>query len=358
MDEEISRPVYPTEASIIRKYLPAFTELTDGISPEIKRIIGQNTEGIPSRAWRVVLRPPTPDQTTGIVCDWDDTLEPYTARKENLYTHLIDRLIPKTSELRSSAGEAFRSLNKAARVLPVSGIHPEHYAPLLELHGINGVLKTFNQQGISKDFLDTIIHDPRGYLQGVVPELKERVTVQSEGKKTYFKEKNHQATALIFNQRPQSIDEQLWILYKQSMTEVTIPANELSHFDVSSDTRFFVATFGELGFQMEKILNALRFVKLNRNRTPDEIILCSRGRKKPILQTLINEFPAMQFVYLDDSPRQTEDMQGMKRMVPVHAYREGASRSTEPVVHGVLSVDVARLPLSRIVKIALSGKEN
>ena len=359
MESQEAELQFKNEAEIIRTYLPAFEKLNQGKLPEIKGITGEH-EGDISRAWRIIFKPPGKVESCAIF-DWDDTLEPYTERKPRLYKSYLS-LIPNVNPtLREKFLNACKTLNAAARVLPVNGTHPEHYSPLLELVATSILVKSI-QKSKTPDFLNALTGSQedeslaRTYLiETVLPKLQDQIGVKEKTKngspKKYFVELANQSTSVRFNEKPSGVDEEVWSIYMRTMTGSNIPADEIDHFDLSENVRFIVATFGEAGFQLEKVLRGIEAVSAKGRRIPDEILLYTRGRKNPIIEKLVKEIPEVPFVYVDDSPRQVESVRGIDRVTPLHAQRQGSKRSSEKVSADIREVDMEVTNLSAVARL-------
>lgn len=359
-------PSFRSEADILRSYLSVWESIT-GEKPIIGGLVALDENKKPSRAWRIILKPSTGQEQyiAGGIFDWDDTIEPYTERKIKFWQDCVS-LIPESDDTtRQQFLRACRVINRAARVLPVNGVHPEHYSPLLELVAITDLIDAA-QKGQIPEILtkltgtltdEKVEKIARSYLErNVIPKMVGSVGIKTEGQegeqKDYFIEKKNQSTSVDFKQKPALVNENVWNSYKRRMTESNIPDSELEHFDLPDDVRFFVATFGEAGFQLEKVVKGLKTLSRHGKRLPDEIILFTRGRKDPIIEKLLEEYPDLRFIYVDDSPRQLEGVRRIGRIVLVHAKRSQSRRSEEKVP-GISEVDMENTPMSRIVSLSL-----
>src|SRR3972149_10549622 len=355
MENQEAEPQFKNEAEVIRTYLPALEKLNNGKLPEIRGITGEY-EGSKSRAWRIIFKP-TGKADSCAIFDWDDTLDPYTERKPRLYESYLSLIPDSDAAVRGKFIKACKALNAAARVLPVNGTHPEHYSPLLELVATSILVKSI-QESKAPDFLNDLTGQEdenfaRSYLiETVLPKLQGQVGVKEETTndtpKKYFVELANQSTSVRFNERPKDVDENVWSIYKQIMTGSNIPTNEIGHFDLPDNVRFIVATFGEAGFQLEKVLEGIKTISAKGKRIPDEIVLYTRGRKNPIIQKLVKEIPGVPCVYVDDSPRQLESLRGIDRITPIHAHRQSSKRSLEKVSPEIREVDMEVTNLSEV----------
>src|SRR3989344_3805944 len=204
-------PQYKNEADVIRDYLPRFIELNDGKPCEIIGVIGQNEHGSKSRAWRIILNPvrDRTDSHTGLIVDWDDTLEPYTERKDRLYRSYLSLIPSSGQDTKEAFVRACYAINRASRVLPPTGAHPERYAPYLELLATTMLVKSVNEGEIPQLLIDITKSSrvqaeelARTYLQQNVLRAIERIETKTEtgtnGSKDYFIEKKLQATSINF----------------------------------------------------------------------------------------------------------------------------------------------------------------
>jgi hypothetical protein len=342
---------------VLKPYLESL-RVVYGLTPKLEGLVAKDSSGSTSRAWRIILNNKTKGKM-GAIFDWDDTLEPYTIRKERFYRECIV-LLPERVE-RDNFVRACRAINKTARVLPVNGVHPEHYSPLLELMAITTLINPTNPEAVGFIKSQTAELSPeeaetlaREYLKNqLIDKMPEKIKIEKQGsdgkQKEYFFEITNQSTAIDFRHKPGGIDQQVWDLYKKCMTESNIPKSELDHFNLPEEFIFIVATFGEAGFQLEKIVNSLRVLSNHHVRLPDEILLFTRGRKNPILEKLIEKLSGIKFCYIDDSPRQLDGV-SKSTIVPVHARRAGARRSSEAVPEGMIEVNMEESSLHQIVE--------
>ncbi|HVF69849.1 MAG TPA: hypothetical protein VNA13_04785 [Xanthomonadales bacterium] len=366
MDQEPAPRDYSNEAGIVRDYLPILTQLNDGRQCEVHGIVKRDEKGVPSRAWRLVLNPTSEKQDTGAIFDWDDTLDSYTERKQRFYEDSLS-LVPEVSdETKEKFVSACKAINKASRVLPPNGVHPEHYSPLLELQGVNNLINSL-QNNNQPEFIERLAEftkedqeeAARTFLQEtVVPQLEGAIGTQAgmkDGKsKTYFVEKAEQATSVNFDKKPQGVDEAIWTRYKKHMTEVNIGEEDIENFDLPENARFFIATFGEGGFQLEKVIEGLKFLKAHGKRLPDEIVLFTRGRKHPVIKDLVNTFPGIsKFVYVDDSLRQIESIGDINKIVSIRAQRAGSQRAGQQPTSSIKTIDMKTTKMSEILESAL-----
>lgn len=360
-------PSVKSEADILRSYLPVWESIT-GERPAIEGLVALDENKGPSRAWRIILKPTRAHEqyVGGAFFDWDDTIEPYTERKIKFWQDCVS-LIPEADETaRQQFLRACPSVNRAARILPVNGMHPEHYSPLLELVAITDLIDSVRRGQIPEilknqtaELSDEGAEDlARDYLeQDIIPKMAGGVGVQTEGpegkRKVYFIEKKNQSTSVDFQQKPVLVNEGVWTSYKKRMTESNIPTSESDHFDLPGNVRFVVVTFGEAGFQLEKVANGLETLRKSGKRLPDEIILFTRGRKNPIIEKVLEKYPGLKFIYVDDSPRQLEGVATIRGIVPVHAQRSKSRRSTEEVMGNIHQVNMEKTQMSEIVGLIL-----
>lgn len=357
---------YNNEAVIFRSYVNKLDELI-GCQCQVKGVIERDSNGIVSKAWRVIINPTqNPEQINkGGIFDWDDTLEPYTQRKNEFYNSLINLLPNDKKDLGPEILEICHTINKAARILPEDGTHPEHYAPRLELIAITSLFNSIKENKIpellmkEKGKLKITKHEEeiiaREFINQIVEEkLKEQISIKSEKNKdnvvkNYFIETRNQSISIDFDKKPEHVDDDVWNFYHTYMAETNISKNEIKKFDLPNDVRFIVATFGEASFQLEKITNSIKELKNNGARIPDEILIFLRGRKEPIIKNVLNSYPNAKFVYVDDSLRQVERVIGMDRIVPIRAIRSGSKRENEITETNLKSIDMATTKLSEII---------
>src|SRR4030043_1289475 len=253
--QEFEQP-FKNEARVIEKYLSAFRQINNDRPCEVKGITGMGENSDVSRAWRIILTPTKTHRDFQIagIFDWDDTLEPYTERKDKLYKSYLS-LIPNAEEdTKNRFLKACWAINQAARVLPPTGVHPKLYAPILELVATSALIRSINE-GQTSDLLTNQLSESnaekaeeiaRKYIQqNVLPYFSETIGVKTETRsgqlKDYFIEQRLQARAVDFTQKPEAVDNKVWELYKQYLTEANIPVNELNHFDLPEHARFFVS---------------------------------------------------------------------------------------------------------------------
>lgn len=367
MEAELFTPTQTNEAHAIRELLPRMQELTESTQIRVEGIIertpghAENLKGDPTRAWRIIFKPysDADKPKAFFLTDWDDTLEPYSKRK-NILADNYREILPKDNpELVEKFLRFVSNINKAARVLPVNGIHPERYSPFLEVMATSEAMKII-EQSEDTQFLDNPTEESaRSFISSVVlPKLNGKVDIHPEEKKTYFREAQNQAAAIDFEKKPFGVDDQIWDCFLRAMTQANIPLGEMDNFDLDDDIRWIISTFGEPNFQLEKVLNGLVELKKAGKRTPDEVIVFTRGRKEPVITKLAGETGSIPLVYLDDSVGQLEKVMGIPNIIALRALRSGSKRSqsSTPRMIGEVYMDTGPAPLSKIVAMGISGK--
>jgi hypothetical protein len=356
-------PQFRDETTIIEQYLIKLHELV-GKQCINELLVARGSNGMESKAWRFILNSVQNPELVRIggIFDWDDTLEPYTKRKLKFYNTLTVLIPDSRKELSSRVIKICKALNKAARILPEDGTHPEHYSPKLDLIALTILFDSINagklpellenikeqsdkenDEKIAREFIHRDVLGKFGNQIKMVSEVKKNVL------KMYFREVINQSVSLNPSEKPKEVDTKIWNIYHRVMMGSNIPQNELQNFDLPLGVRFIVATFGEIGFQLEKIINSIKELKLHNQRIPDEILVFLKGRKEPIIESVVNLFPNTKFVYVDDSPRQLDGVVNIDRTTPIHAFRKGAKRSGERAHTNIKVVDMATKTLSDII---------
>lgn len=364
MDVEKYTPAYSHELELVRRgFSERLQVLNDGKpfklmlqqSGEPAKILGE--PGSEYRAIRITLTSNDYAKYSGwLGTDWDDTCENYTERKQRLYKALSGGLDEQTKDNFRKSSEQF---NKAARILPFGGTHPERYAPLLELMAISDLLKQFQSGEFSSQatelFNNPNEHFARKYIdERILVKLADNAEMPiialngiKEGKpKIYFQEQEYFIVSLDYSKKPAFVDEGVWERYKLFMASANIPEDQFGNFDINDDIYWMVTTFGEPGYQLEKIIEGLKVLKRAGKRIPDAILCFEMGRKRKFLEEFSKRF-SDRAVYLDDSLGQLEEVRGLGMQL-VHAIRPGAKRSESVTPVGILSVNPAEQSLQEI----------
>jgi hypothetical protein len=185
METERFSPIYSGEAAPLRSLIPRFETLT-GHPPLIDGVLERNFSGEPTRAWKIKLSPDAnkKDTTKVLLSDWDDTIEPYSQRKQTLYTKYRDLLKDMDRSSQDKVIEFCKSINKAARILPVSGSHPERYSPLVEVIATSEFFKQFSHHSdLDQLFQDTSEEAARAFIGKLFtagPNLKGVLEIKTE----------------------------------------------------------------------------------------------------------------------------------------------------------------------------------
>jgi len=268
--------------------------------------------------------------------DHDDTTDPHSKRKPELNEALFSLL--KTSVNRESIFRALDYINRAARVLPPKGFHPERYSPLLEMLAETELINSINAnvesetitkllstedeaegEKVARDFINDQI---KRHLDGQI--ILDETTEKNP--KSYFKEVVYQSTALNFTKRPGFISSDVWQAFKKHMTETRINPKIV---DIDKDTPWILITFGSIDYQQEKILNALRSLKESGKRLPDIVVFITQGRKTPFIKYLLDLFPKASHKYIDDSLRQLQKLISTDRLDLFQAVYKDSKRAEE-----------------------------
>lgn len=365
MEAEKFSPIYSGEAAPLRSLIPRFEKII-GHPPTIDGVLERNPSGEPTRAWKIKLNQDanTKNVSQVLLSDWDDTLEPYSQRKQTLYSHYRELLPDIDPSSQDKVIEFCKSLNKAARILPVSGSHPERYSPLVEIMATSELFK----QITAHSNLEALLHDTSedaarsfiGKLFASDSALKGVLEIKTEMKdgkpKQYFREVGNQAAAVDFEKKPAGVSEDVWNVFKKSMTEAAIPDIEYDNFDLSDDVYWAISTFGEVNFQLEKVLNTLAVMKQKHLRLPDEVVLFTRGRKEPVIRSIAKAWidKGVNVAYLDDSVGQLKRVVSFQaefgnKFMPLRAQRAFSKRSIDPTPEGIRDVYLGQQTLSHIV---------
>ncbi len=316
---------YRNEAAVIHRFMPEFYAISQS-----QWKVGHATSQT-SRAWRISQEPriDAADLAAVILTDFDDTLHPHTDRKKLLYS-TYQKLFSDFQEAEHFSASC-ASLNEACRVLPVNGVHPEHYSPFLELIASTTLLHNMEEKTVEGNAIKLLQRPSeeaaRSYVAWIARNFMQQQLQVIEGSKIYFREKKNSALTTGFSTCPENVDIRIWQLYTLAMTHSTVPAGELTHYDLSDNVYWTITTFGDLAYQLTKVTSFLKDLKNQNERLPNEVVLFSRGRKPPILEQLTRSFQAIPIVYVDDSPRQLENVPA--GIVPVQAVRNGAKRAVE-----------------------------
>ncbi len=284
------------------------------------------------------------DYTAVCFTDLDDTIVPYSERKKEYFKSLLNTISSESPELIENA---LLVINRAARARPYTGVGPEKYSPLLEMVTDTVLLEALKKHRVEK--IRTLLENPteenarRFILDEVVPKFSNLVDTFTDTNKSYFREAQHQALAVNWNQRPQLVSENVWDSYLANMTQPRIPENEIMGLDIDPNIYWIVSTFGEIGFQTEKVVNALQLIKEKTGRVPNGILLFTRGRKEPVVSKIIDEFPdKLPILALDDSLEQLIGYFVNPRITPIRADRTGTKRANKPTPEGMLRIDMER----------------
>lgn len=285
---------------------------------------------------------PERDADFCLFSDHDDTMEPYTERKLGYVGGLLDA---ESAEQPGAVAKVLHILNKAARVRPFTRVGPERYSPLVEMvadTALFGYLRERRFDAISALLTDPSEDNARQFIHDlIIPLFTGKVDTFTEGGKQYFREAKHQALAVNWNEKPVLVSENVWGQFVAHMTKPTIPDGEIAGLNLDPKIKWIVSTFGEVGFQTQKVVNALLLIKQKTNRVPDEVLLFTRGRKEPIVSSIISGFPPEMLVYaLDDSLGQLEKYAVNPRIIPLRAIRAGSKRANGVAPDGMRIINM------------------
>ena len=354
-----------SEKQVISHYLGAFSHVYERKGPAafedfyVQHLQGTDTKGNTSYGIRIVFDRKLGAKTVALM-DYDDNLVNTTESKKRFVDSLLETI---PADKKSEFSDAYVHINRAARVLPSDGTHPERYSPLLDMLAVSEAINSLTASDHEKIRLPQNETEARTFIKNVI-DLQPNLTIGTkkelkivdgvEQEKLYFIENEEQSAGINFRKEPpQNVRKDVWMNFKKNMTNVDIPENELEYFDIPDDVRFIVATFGQLDQQLEKLAKTIRRLKRKGKRIPDEIIVITDGRKEPILKQIIDASQNAQCVYGDDSVNQLEKMIGTKNTVLVRGWRKGTKRALDITPEGVRQFDMTTTPHSKIIFDAL-----
>ncbi len=284
--------------------------------------------------------------------DWDDTIEEYFSRKTLYYRALYNFFGLQQSMNFENFQKICLAINKAARILGWQKQHPKRYSPFLEMIADTQLINHLIAESMPND-VATFIANPtneqaRQYIeQYVKPLLGNYLEINQENGKTYFVESSHQALAIPFQENPGLIHDQVWQSFVQSMTANNLSTKDLRRIDFAANDYWIITTFGTIEFQLEKIVNALQFMKKVGKRLPNEIIVITQGRKEPFISELFTEFSDYPCFYVDDSLRQLQELLALRGQI-FRAIRSGCPRAQEPSDLGIREINLDEEPFSSL----------
>lgn len=288
--------------------------------------------------------------------DWDDTLDGYTLRKQAYHKELAKAFLSKALELNieeNALVNFFLLVNEICRVLPTDGTHPETYSPHLEMLVESYFLGVLEQKPKEFSNIVTRLSSNKTALRNLIKNkvfnlssqlFLENKLEQKDGKeKYYFKELQPMTSDADFVQRPAEVREEVWRLFLKKMTENNLSVGEVAKLKLKEDVYWILSTFGNINFQIEKVLNGLAELKAHKQRIPDEIIVITQGRKGPFLMHFfekILQVMGQKIVYLDDSSGQLESLLPAKdRMTLLQAIKAGAKRAKDKTDFAKVNLD-------------------
>jgi hypothetical protein len=298
-----------------------------------------------AEAYQAVINPQPQDRPADLVytIDMDDTLVKYTEAKAGFHGQVKQKILKATQERYGLEPDLIDKLlgqiNKAARVLPQSSIHPEAYSPTLEIISLTYLISWLQQaepreaeEFVAKLRKKSAITNNNWIRQFIVKPAIENILpanileARQENDKTYFvKTGLAKCLATSVNSREIAVfqsDEQLNFsseeqrqlfinLYLDFQSIMLAPKINLGLIPGPEDKgRFVLATFGEDRFQLIKVRNFLKQLQLLGLRLPDEIIFFSEGRKEPVLTHMFKErskqVKEYKQIHIDNSLRQIQ----------------------------------------------------
>ena len=304
-------------------------------------------KGVQTKAYRIVLsRENARDSKAVLATDWDDTLEKYSLRKFAYHQELAKLFLNKIVENQIVEEELikfFLLINKVARVLPIDDAHPESYSPYLELLTESYFLKLLEEKPLL--FLDilnrfgsnqeAIRHLIKKQVLPMLPgqplanKLEEDVAAGK--RKYYFKEKEALALEISFDNKPQNITEEIWQIFIEKMTKSNLDQQDINNMNPSKEVYWIVSSFGNVYFQLKKILSGLVELKLKGKRLPDEIDIITQGRKGAFLRNVFESILQVfdkKIVYIDDSKGQLKSLIPIEdRVKLLRAIRRGSEKA-------------------------------
>ncbi len=360
---------YTAEWTLVySRYSTELKNLNKGKIPSVELMEVTGNKG--SKGYRIILNgnraPLAPSSFKACVfTDWDDTLSPYTKRKNNYHKELSIQYSSVDADQQKFVTFC-EAINKATRVLPSDGRHPERYSPLLEMAAESlAIQKSVD----AENYISRLINDDnanervaRDFIkEKVLPLLGDKVYPQTEEDpnksgvvKMYFREKQPLSADIDFKNRPDNIINSVWSSFENNMLRGNVQSNEIGNFDLDDQTYWIVSTFGITHFQIQKVIEGLQVLQKAGKRIPNEILVYAEGRKRPIIKNIITEFkedprfikPLPTF-FLDDSVEQLRLIGDLA--IPIFARREGSKRAERNANGSFTELRVETEPLSKIV---------
>ena len=344
------RPKYKSQFELINQYKSRLENLSPNGSVEIKPVFIK--EGDSSvRGFRILLN--KNDQAKkGLITDWDDTLENYSKRKPKYFTKLYE-FVDKD---KFNGIDHFKSvcavINKAARVLNWQSINPESYSSFLEMITQTQLFKDADQEYQSSEFRN-LLEDPsennaRAYiLNRIVPLLGDSITTETKNGKLYFKETQPQSLAHALDEKHDFVSNDVWLNFNEGMTSANLSQSDMDMFDLDDLSYWAISTFGEVDFQLSKIVNSLEELKVANKRLPNEIMIITQGRKNLALKQLISEKPDCEWTYVDDSNSQLESME--QEQIDINLVKANREDTKRYVEESDFSTSNMKAPLSSLL---------
>ncbi|HAU98679.1 MAG: hypothetical protein UX04_C0002G0271 [Microgenomates group bacterium GW2011_GWF2_45_18] len=249
-------------------------------------------------------------------CDHDDTLERYSPRKES-YVQELCPMIPSGD--RDACSTTLRILNAVCRIRPITGKGPDRYSPLLEMIACSTLLDS-QISALKLQKISDVQSAKEFIIQTVLPQFAGMLEYNERG---FFREVKHQALAIQWDTKPSRVAKIVWDTYRKHMTQSTIPDQELAGLNIDPAIYWIITTYGEIGFQPEKVINALEYLQTHSYRMPNELLFLLRGTKEPVVSHVLQSFPeTIPVLAIDDRLDQLEQYRTNPRIVPIQAKRE------------------------------------
>ncbi len=230
--------------------------------------------------------------------------------------------------------------------------HPENYSPLLEMVTESQLLEDITANSQEESFLNLISlpseQNARIYIMNkIVPKFGDAIKIVTKNNKIYFKEGKHQSMAHTLEEKNDFINEQIWLVFNEAMTQSNLTNYEIQNFDLNENVYWAISSFGAVEFQLKKIINSLLYLAKNGKRMPNEIMIITHGRKRQALLEIRDEKPELKWIYVDDSHRQLEKMKN-DGITLVNAKRDGAKRTDEASEFQTVNMNE---PLSNLINL-------
>lgn len=285
--------------------------------------------------------------------DWDDTVEPYSPRKDEFISKL-GREINIPDRLVTAFKEMCGVINKQARVLPSDNIHPQRYSPLLEMMAISYMID--DMEAGTQSWIETFsMLDNEKKKSELVQKLIEITASEKlEGRvglaeshdsarfgRIYFHEADDKGLDTDFSHESiDGVDERVYRNFKEEMTASRIDIISRKLLDVPNEVGVELVTFGDKSYQPAKVTNGIEILRNEGRRLPEGLTFITRGRKKSALEWIADQYPSAKVGYFDDSLNQLVLMINSRINCLFHAIRPGAKRAHQETPPEIKRIDL------------------